>query len=176
MSETLFKQVNYTLGSLIEFIALGQIGLPDLQRPFVWKDSKVRDLFDSMYRGYPVGYLLFWQNALVDGARTIGADSKQKTPSLLIVDGQQRLTSLFAVVTGHKVLREDFDEELIKIAFNPLEEKFEVADAATARDKTFLPNITAVLSKGADIFEIVSDYLVGLKSVREVSSDETKAA
>jgi hypothetical protein len=176
VSETLFKQVNYTLGSLIEFIGLGQIGLPDLQRPFVWKDSKVRDLFDSMYRGYPVGYLLFWQNALVDGARTIGAEAKQKTPSLLIVDGQQRLTSLFAVVTGHKVLREDFDEELIKIAFNPLEEKFEVADAATARDKTFLPNITAVLSKGADIFEIVSDYLDGLKSVRELSSEETRAA
>jgi uncharacterized protein with ParB-like and HNH nuclease domain len=51
VSETLFKQVNYTLGSLIEFIGLGQIGLPDQQRPFVWKDSKVRDLFDSMYRG-----------------------------------------------------------------------------------------------------------------------------
>jgi len=176
LSETLFKQVNYTLGSLIEFIGLGQIGLPDLQRPFVWKDSKVRDLFDSMYRGYPVGYLLFWQNALVDGGRTIGADAKQKTPSLLIVDGQQRLTSLFAVVTGHKVLREDFDEELITIAFNPLEAKFEVADAATARDKMFLPNITAVLSKGADIFEIVSDYLEGLKSVRELSPEETKAA
>ena len=105
MSETLFKQVNYTLGSLIEFIRLGQIGLPDLQRPFVWKDAKVRDLYDSMYSGYPVGYLLFWQNALPDAIRTIGTEHKQKTPSLLIVDGQQRLTSLFAVATGHKVVR-----------------------------------------------------------------------
>lgn len=80
MSETVFKQVNYTLSSLVTFIELGEIGLPDIQRPFVWKNAKVRDLFDSMYRGYPVGYLLLWQNALVDGARAIGADSKQKPP------------------------------------------------------------------------------------------------
>ena len=61
MSETVFKQVNYDLNSLIKYIELGEIGLPDIQRPFVWKNAKVRDLFDSMYRGYPVGYLLFWQ-------------------------------------------------------------------------------------------------------------------
>lgn len=65
MSETLFKQVNYTVGSLIKFIELGTIGLPDIQRKFVWKNAKVRDLFDSMYQGYPVGYLLFWQNGWV---------------------------------------------------------------------------------------------------------------
>jgi len=61
MSETVFKQVNYDLNSLVKYIELGEIGLPDIQRPFVWKNAKVRDLFDSMYQGYPVGYLLFWQ-------------------------------------------------------------------------------------------------------------------
>lgn len=60
---TLFKKIDYALGGLIESIAMGQIGLPDLQRPFVWPNKKVRDLFDSMYRGYPVGYLLLWESA-----------------------------------------------------------------------------------------------------------------
>lgn len=63
MADTLFKEVNYSLESLVGNLDMGEIGLPDIQRPFVWKPVKVRDLFDSMYRGYPVGYLLFWQNA-----------------------------------------------------------------------------------------------------------------
>jgi uncharacterized protein with ParB-like and HNH nuclease domain len=63
MSKTVFTKVDYTLGSLVDAIAVGKIGLPDIQRPFVWKNAKVRNLFDSMYRGYPVGHLLFWENA-----------------------------------------------------------------------------------------------------------------
>jgi uncharacterized protein with ParB-like and HNH nuclease domain len=98
MSETVFKQVSYDLNALIKYIELGEIGLPDIQRPFVWKNAKVRDLFDSMYKGYPVGYLLFWQNEFSDDARVIGTDTKQKPPRLLIVDGQQRLTSIYAVL------------------------------------------------------------------------------
>ena len=74
MTDTLFKQVNFTVSLLIDQIELGAIGLPDIQRPFVWPNTKVRDLFDSMYRGYPVGYLLFWQNAYDGGSRPIGAD------------------------------------------------------------------------------------------------------
>jgi uncharacterized protein with ParB-like and HNH nuclease domain len=100
MSETVFTKVDYDLGSLVKYLGLGEIGLPDIQRPFVWKNAKVRDLFDSMYKGYPVGYLLFWQNALVDATRTIGTDNKQKPPRLVIVDGQQRLTSLYAVINN----------------------------------------------------------------------------
>ena len=94
--------------------------MPDIQRPFVWKNAKVRDLFDSMYKGYPVGYLLFWQNAVNPDARTIGTDNKQKPPRLVIVDGQQRLTSLYAVVRQVAVLRDNFESEYIQIAFNPL--------------------------------------------------------
>lgn len=119
---------------------------------------------------------MFWQNANVESARAIGAEPKQKSPSLLIVDGQQRLTSLFAVSTGHKVVRESFAEEHIQIAFNPLEDKFEVSDAAIARDKAFLPDITAVLRDGADIFQIAGDYLQGLASVRELTQGETRKA
>jgi hypothetical protein len=75
-----FTKVDYTLGSLMDAIGMGTIGLPDIQRPFVWKNSKVRNLFDSMYRGYPVGYLLLWENSDVEDSRTIGVGQKQKVP------------------------------------------------------------------------------------------------
>lgn len=175
MSEQLFKQVSYSLSSLVEFIALGQIGLPDIQRPFVWPNAKVRDLFDSMYRGYPVGYLLFWQNGLVNHeSRTIGGEKKQKYPSLLIVDGQQRLTSLYAVMKGVPVIRENYVPESIEIAFNPLTESFEVADAATRRDPAFIPNISLLLGDKADLFETVDSYLTRLSAARELSDAEKK--
>ena len=87
MTGTLFKEVSYSLTKLIEDIDLGEIGLPDIQRPFVWSNAKVRDLFDSMYRGFPIGYLLFWANGLPGAHRQIGTDAKQQVPRLLIVDG-----------------------------------------------------------------------------------------
>jgi uncharacterized protein with ParB-like and HNH nuclease domain len=96
MAEVLFKKVDYILKKLVEDISMGEIGLPDIQRPFVWSMTKVRDLFDSMYRGFPIGYLLFWENGSSDTHRTIGAGPKQKVARLLIVDGQQRLTSMCA--------------------------------------------------------------------------------
>ncbi|HEU5124986.1 MAG TPA: DUF262 domain-containing protein [Verrucomicrobiae bacterium] len=170
----LFKEVGYNLGSLLDSIALGVIGLPEIQRPFVWKNTKGRDLFDSMYRGYPVGYLLLWQNANAEGSKGIGVDGKQKHPSLLIVDGQQRLTSLYAVVKGKKVIREDYSEEFIEIAFHPLEEKFEVADAAIRKDKHWIPNISRLWSPDTDLFELVDAYLEALKQTREVTADDTK--
>lgn len=173
MSDTVFKKVDYDLGSLVKYIELGEIGLPDIQRPFVWKNAKVRDLFDSMYRGYPVGYLLLWENGLPDD-RAIGTDAKQKPPRLVIVDGQQRLTSLYAVVKGVPVVRENYDSEKISIAFNPLEGRFEVADAAIKRDKAFIPDISEVWSGGKSIFKVASEYLDGLRSTREVSDEETK--
>ncbi len=174
MSETVFTKVDYDLGSLVKYIGLGEIGLPDIQRPFVWKNSKVRDLFDSMYKGYPVGYLLFWQNALIDATRAIGTDEKQKAPRLVIVDGQQRLTSLYAVVKNIAVLRENFESEPIQIAFNPLEEKFEVTDAAILRDKSFIPSISLLWDEKTDLFEVVENYLEGLKTSREITTEESK--
>jgi len=174
MGETVFTKVDYTLGALMDAIELGSIGLPDIQRPFVWKNAKVRNLFDSMYRGYPVGYLLFWENANSGDRGPIGPGEKQKAPHLLIVDGQQRLTSLYAVVKGRPVVRENYEPESIEIAFNPLLETFEVADAAIRRDKAYIPNISVLWAKGADLFEIVDDYLEKLRAVREVSEGEKK--
>jgi hypothetical protein len=174
MSDTVFTKVDYTLGALMDAVAMGTIGLPDIQRPFVWKNAKVRNLFDSMYRGYPVGYLLLWENASVEDSRTIGAGDKQKVASLLIVDGQQRLTSLFAVVKGVPVVRENYASEQIEIAFSPLTEKFEVADAAIRRDKSFIPNISVLWSPETDLFELVDGYLEALGGVRDITPEENK--
>jgi len=171
MSETVFKQVNYTLGTLIGYVEIGNIGLPDIQRPFVWKNAKVRDLFDSMYHGYPVGYFLLWQNAYEEQSKAIGTDNKQTPPRLLIVDGQQRLTSLYAVAKGIPVVRENYGAETIKIAFNPLQEKFAVADAVIRKDKTYIPSISEIWS-GKSIFGLFNDYLNELKTTRELSHSE----
>ena len=127
-----------------------------------------------MYRGYPVGYLLLWQNSNADGSKGIGVDGKQKHPSLLIVDGQQRLTSLYAVVKGKKVIREDYSEEYIEIAFQPLEEKFEVADAAIRRDKKWLPNISHLWSPDTDLFDLVDGYLDALRPTMDVTTEHVK--
>ena len=167
MTDTLFKKVDYNLGGLLNAIELGVLGLPDIQRPFVWKNAKVRDLFDSMYRGYPVGYLLLWQTGQ-HGEKTIGDDGKQKSPSLVIVDGQQRLTSLYAVVRGVQVLRKNRSHERIRIAFNPLEQQFQVTDAAIERDRSYIPNISRVWIDG--LFETTSRYLSKLSETREVSA------
>jgi len=107
MKSALFKGSSYPLPKLIEDIDLGLIGLPEIQRPFIWTAAKVRDLFDSMYKGFPVGYLLFWANGIANGHKQIGTNEKQKVPQLLIVDGQQRLTSLYAVVRGQPVINVD---------------------------------------------------------------------
>jgi hypothetical protein len=174
MSKTVFNKVEYSLGGLIEQIAMGTIGLPDIQRPFVWKNTKVRNLFDSMYQGYPVGYLLFWENAGVEDVRMIGTDTKQRPPQLLIVDGQQRLTSLFAVIKGVPVVRENYESEKIEIAFNPLQGKFEVADAAIRRNKFYIPNISVIWEEETDIFELVENYLKTLSTDRPITDEETR--
>jgi hypothetical protein len=144
MSVTLFKDTTYNLTNLIDNIKRGEIALPDIQRPFVWPASKVRDLFDSMYKGFPVGYLLFWYTGAEVGTRQIGTDTKETVPRLLIVDGQQRLTSLFAVLTGTPILAKDYSHTRIRIAFRAADARFEVTDAAIERDPEFIPDITNV--------------------------------
>ena len=90
MPETLFTKVDYDVDTLIKLMKMGTLGLPHLQRWFVWPNTKVCDLFDSMYRGYPIGHLLFWQNDPGSVHRVIDTDEKQVSPQLLVVDGQQR--------------------------------------------------------------------------------------
>lgn len=101
MDTILYNEVSYQLEHLLLEIQSGRLGLPDIQRPFVWKNSKVRDLFDSMLRGYPIGYLLLWESSGNGTSKQIGEDAhSHSSPSHLIIDGQQRLTSLYAVIKG----------------------------------------------------------------------------
>lgn len=162
MSElkTCFKRVDYDLSGLLHYIEIGDIGLPDIQRPFVWSNAKVRDLFDSMYRGFPVGYFLFWENAQPNGNKKIGVDGKaHAVPSRLIVDGQQRLTSLYAVFSGKPVIDADYKERNIEIAFRPRDGKFEVADAATRRDPEWIPNISDMWASKKSSRKLVNDFI-----------------
>jgi hypothetical protein len=171
MSDTLFKEVRYSLDGLINDIGLGRIGLPDIQRPFVWANAKVRDLFDSMYRGYPVGYFLFWQTGAEDiDTKVIGDQNKQKAPSLLIVDGQQRLTSLYAVMRQEAVLRENFEREHIRIAFRPQTGTFAIPDATTERDPEYILDISEVF--GRSTHKTINEYIDRLSASREVTDAE----
>src|ERR1700733_11778459 len=115
----LFTTPNYPINALIEDIDLGKIGLPELQRPFVWPNVNVRNLFDSLYRGYPAGFLLFWETGAESVLKGIGAKNDKAVPKLAIVDGQQRLTALYSVIKGVEVLRANFKKERIQIAFSP---------------------------------------------------------
>ena len=172
MAEVLFKKVDYTLKKLIEDVHMGEIGLPDIQRPFVWPRSKVRDLFDSMYRGFPIGYLLLWENGYSGEHRTIGANGKQKASRLLIVDGQQRLTSLYAVTKAIPIINRDFRSELIRIAFHPLEEKFEVTNSAIENDPEWIADISVLWKPETNTFAFINGFLARLRERRDLSSAE----
>lgn len=141
--EQIFSNTTLTVNQLIEKIDTGELGLPELQRPFIWKDSKVRDLFDSMMRGYPIGYLMLWECPELEKKKTIGVDSHSySAPKEVIIDGQQRLTSLYAVMKGKKVINSNYSERNIVISYNPLQNKFEVGYQATKKDPEWIYNIS----------------------------------
>lgn len=175
MSElkTCFKKVDYDLSGLLHYIEIGDIALPDIQRPFVWSNAKVRDLFDSMYRGFPVGYFLFWENVTAGASRQIGIGGKQHhIARLLIVDGQQRLTSLFAVFRGRKVLDEDYKERQIEVAFRPRDGKFEVADAAIRRDPEWIANISELWASQSSSRKLVNTFIKKLAEKAPLTEDD----
>jgi hypothetical protein len=172
-SRTVFKRVEYELSGLLHYIEIGDIGLPDIQRPFVWSAAKVRDLFDSMFKGFPVGYLLFWVNAGSDTTRQIGLERKgHSVPRLLIVDGQQRLTSLFAVFRGQPVLDEDYKAVRLRIAFRPRDGRFEVSDAFVSNDPEFIPDISELWASNKSSHRLVKEFLDRLRKTRELSDDD----
>ena len=173
MAITVFKDSSYSLSTLLEEIDRGEIALPDIQRPFVWKPAKVRDLFDSMYRGFPVGNLLFWATGAEMGARRIGTHAHEAAPRLMIVDGQQRLTSLYSVLTGKDVLRDDYTSTRIRIAFRPRDGSFEVADAAVARNPEFIPDIS-ILWDGGGRGKKVREFLKRLEASKSKLTEDQR--
>ncbi|NLT27413.1 MAG: DUF262 domain-containing protein, partial [Microbacteriaceae bacterium] len=148
MADRVYRTTTFTTRQLVESIDRGDLALPDLQRPFVWPNSKVRDLLDSMYRGFPVGYLLLWATDAEPGARAIG-DGPQRAAVArwLIVDGQQRLTSLFSMMTGREVVHDDYSTSRIRIAFRPRDGQFVVANASSDRNVEYIPDVTELWKK-----------------------------
>ena len=145
----IFKTVPWQVDQLVSGVATGSISLPDLQRPFVWPATKVRDLFDSMYRGYPVGELMFWDVAAEGEARAIAGHAGVPAAHQ-IVDGQQRLTSLYAATKGLPVQDEGYRAKSITISFNPFARKFEVRTPALARSSLWVENIADVFASSVD--------------------------
>ena len=173
MSTDIYSTVTYSLAGLIENIDSGEIGLPELQRPFVWNSSKVRDLFDSMYRGFPVGYFLLWSNDSQPGAKKIGTGPKQQpVPRLMIVDGQQRLTSLYSVLKGKPVVNDDYEERRITIAFRPRDRRFAVADAAIERDPEYIADISEIWNGGGGLHKFSRAFVTRLAASRSLSEDQ----
>lgn len=165
--EQIFSNTTLTVNQLIEKIDTGELGLPELQRPFIWKDSKVRDLFDSLMRGYPIGYLMLWECPSLEKKKSIGVDlHSYDSPKEVIIDGQQRLTSLYAVMKGKKVINSKFDEKSIIISYNPLQDKFEVGYQATKKDPEWIYNISDVYTTSSS-FKYINSFIKRLSEYRE---------
>ena len=140
--------------TLLAWVKSGEIAIPEIQRPFVWDASKVRDLMDSLYQGYPVGYVIAWKNPnirLKDGSLSEGKK--------ILIDGQQRVTALTAAILGEYVIDKTYKRIKIKIAFNPLNERFEVQNPAILKDKTWLPDISEAINGSTGILKLVRNYL-----------------
>jgi hypothetical protein len=155
--------------TLLAWVNSGEIAIPEIQRPFVWDSSKVRDLMDSLYQGYPIGYVIAWRNPnvrLKDGSLSEGKK--------ILIDGQQRVTALTAAILGKYVVNKTYERVKIKIAFHPIDEKFEVQNPAILKDKTWLPDISQAIN--GDLFEIADQYFalnpeVDKKKVRNAFSN-----
>jgi len=154
----------HLIETLLVWVKSGEIAIPEIQRPFVWDSSKVRDLMDSLYQGYPVGYVITWRNPnvrLKDGST---AEGKK-----VLIDGQQRITALTAAILGDYVVNKEYKRIRIKIAFNPIEEKFEVQTPVILKNKQWIPDISEVLNGSINSFSYINEYL---KNNPEVEQDK----
>ena len=152
-----YSVTQYSVSSILGYIEAGDIAIPEIQRPFVWKGRQVRDLIDSLYNGYPTGYLIIWQNPdvkLKDGGSAVGKK--------VLIDGQQRITALMTAIAGHQILTEDYEEKTIRIAFNPLakgdEERFAVQTPAHINSSFWIPDIAELFKPDFDSYEFVDQY------------------
>lgn len=149
-----YETKNMAISSVLAAIRDGNIAIPEIQRPFVWDAVKVRDLMDSMYHGYPIGFIITWRNAdtrLKDGSVSSGKS--------IIIDGQQRITALTAAMVGQEVLNKKFLKKRIKISFNPIEERFEVWTPALDKSSKWIPDISVVFADTFNQWRFINDYV-----------------
>ena len=149
-----YETKNMGISSLLTAIRDGNIAIPEIQRPFVWNNIKVRDLMDSIYRGFPIGFIITWKNAdtrLKDGSMSIGKS--------VIIDGQQRITAITSAMIGQEILNKKYQKRRIKIAFNPIEEKFEVWTPAIEKSSKWIPDINILFSETFNQWQFVNDFV-----------------
>jgi hypothetical protein len=145
---------NQTVSILLSWVESGVVAIPEIQRPFVWKRSQVRDLMDSLYQGYPVGYIITWQNPnvrLKDGTTSQGKH--------ILIDGQQRITALRASVLGLPVMNDKYKYERIAISFNPVTEEFKVKDRGTERGAEWIADISEVMANDFNQLAFLDRYI-----------------
>ena len=151
---TKFEVNNVSISTLLGYVKDGTIAIPEIQRPFVWDSTKVRNLIDSLYKGYPVGYIITWKNPevrLKDGSKSEG---KQ-----ILIDGQQRITALTAALLGQQVLNNNYKKVRIKIAFNIKTEEFQTLNPAIEAQESWIPDISAFMEDGSiNTWEFITNY------------------
>ena len=152
-----YKITQYSVSSILGYVENSQIAIPEIQRPFVWKGEEVRALIDSLYEGYPIGYLIVWQNSQVR-VRNFGKGGTKK----ILIDGQQRVTALMAALLGKEVLDEQYQSHRIRIAFNPLagkgEERFAVCDTKHEEDSRWIPDISIFFRRDFSFRQFEKEY------------------
>ena len=170
MGKELYTNIPSKVGDLINDVKNGRIGLPDLQRPFVWKDNKVRELMDSMLKGFPIGYIMLWESpADYDRTSAIGKNDKVYAhPDDLVIDGQQRLTALLAAMEGVKIKDKDYKERYIKISFNPLNRDFKVWSQAYERSAEYISAVSEVFAadKAHSVATFRKQYIKNVNDAR----------
>lgn len=153
MSTQRYSVTPHPIETLLTWVKSGEIAIPEIQRPFVWDATRVRNLLDSLYQGYPIGYLIAWRNPTVrlkDGTSSAG--------KRILIDGQQRVTALMAALLGQQVLTKDYETTRIRIAFHPIEGKFEVANPAIQKDAAWISDIAELFSPNAKLLQITKAY------------------
>ncbi|GJL69473.1 MAG: hypothetical protein NPIRA06_21080 [Nitrospirales bacterium] len=162
MSTQRYSVTPHPIDTLLTWVKSGEIAIPEIQRPFVWQATQVRNLLDSLYQGYPVGYLIAWRNPTVK--------LKDGTPSAgkrILIDGQQRVTALMASLLGREVLTKDYETINIRIAFHPQEERFEVSNPAIRKDVSWLADVAELFSPNAKLLQITKAYTAANPGVDE---------
>lgn len=153
MSEDKYDVQNSPISALLSWIKNGEIGLPELQRPFVWSSVKVRDLIDSLYNGFPVGYIITWSNPGVRLKDGTVANGKK-----IMIDGQQRVTALRAALQGEPVVDAKFKKKRITIAFNPITEEFATLTAVIKKDSRWISDISEIFSDDFHSFNFIPKF------------------
>lgn len=153
-----YSVTTYSVQSILGLIDSGDIAIPEIQRPFVWESTQVRDLVDSLYHGYPTGYLITWKNP--DVKIKGGGVAEGKT---VLIDGQQRVTALMTALAGLPVLNDDYESQRIRISFNPLYigdgSPFEVFNAAIEKNPCWIKDIAEFFEPDFDSWTFVNNYI-----------------